>query len=68
MSQPKHKSLHDLIEEARAIVITVSAAHYGAQATTEDPNFTFHPEISGNMLKQVNDLLLEAAGRSEVPM
>ena len=63
MSNPKQQaqSVHDLIEEARAIIITVSAANYGAQQITEDKDFSFCPEVSGTLLGRANELLLDAA-------
>lgn len=59
------KSVHSMIEEARAIIIAVSAAAIGAELVTDDVNFRFSPEVQRDLLGKANALLLDAQGEVE---
>ena len=62
MQKPQPKSTHDLIEEARALIIAVSAASIGAERMPETLDFTFSADIQRALLSRANELLLVAAG------
>lgn len=65
MSSPQQPSALELIEQARSIIIAVSAAGIGAEQIEEDINFTFSPEVQRELLGKANECLLDAAGKVE---